>query len=45
MVVNNRNFANSGGAPVPYNMRTGIGLSDHLPLLLVLKMAPNEQLP
>jgi endonuclease/exonuclease/phosphatase family metal-dependent hydrolase len=42
MVVNNHHFANSSGIPVPYNMRTGVGLSDHLPLLLVLKMAYNE---
>ena len=42
MIVNNLNFANSSGIPVSYNMRTGIGLSDHLPLLLVLKMTPNE---
>ena len=31
-------FANAHGIPVPYNMRTGAGLSDHLPLLLTLKM-------
>jgi endonuclease/exonuclease/phosphatase family metal-dependent hydrolase len=42
MVMNNQHFANSSGIPVPYNMRTGAGLSDHLPLLLVLKMTPNE---
>jgi endonuclease/exonuclease/phosphatase family metal-dependent hydrolase len=38
-VVNNQHFANSSGIPVPYSMRTGAGLSDHLPLLLVLKTA------
>jgi endonuclease/exonuclease/phosphatase family metal-dependent hydrolase len=42
MVVNNPHFANSSGLPVPYNMKTGNGLSDHLPLLLVLKMASND---
>jgi len=31
-------FVNAHGVPVPYNMRTGAGLSDHLPLLLTLKM-------
>jgi len=31
-------FANARGIPVPYNIRTGAGLSDHLPLLLTLKM-------
>ena len=36
-VVNDQPFANSGGAPVSYNVRTGNGLSDHLPLLLTLK--------
>ena len=36
-VVNDQPFANSGGVPVSYNMRTGNGLSDHLPLLLSLK--------
>jgi endonuclease/exonuclease/phosphatase family metal-dependent hydrolase len=38
-VKNNHPFANSEGKPVPYNVRTGAGLSDHLPLLLVLKTA------
>ncbi|MCL2209081.1 MAG: endonuclease/exonuclease/phosphatase family protein [Treponema sp.] len=36
-IVNNQYFTNSGGIPVAYNERTGSGLSDHLPLLLVLK--------
>jgi endonuclease/exonuclease/phosphatase family metal-dependent hydrolase len=31
-------FTNVYGIPVPYNIRTGAGLSDHLPLLLTLKM-------
>jgi endonuclease/exonuclease/phosphatase family metal-dependent hydrolase len=30
-------FANAHGIPVPYNVRTGSGLSDHLPLLMTLK--------
>jgi len=34
-------FVNSSGVPVSYNVRTGAGLSDHLPLLLTLKMAVN----
>ena len=29
-------FAGHQGTPVPYNPRTGMGLSDHLPLLLTL---------
>jgi endonuclease/exonuclease/phosphatase family metal-dependent hydrolase len=37
LVVNGPHFTNSSGFPVPYNVRTGNGLSDHLPLLLVLK--------
>lgn len=35
-VVNSPAFVNSGGHPMPYNPRTGYGLSDHLPLLLSL---------
>ncbi|MDR2942042.1 MAG: endonuclease/exonuclease/phosphatase family protein [Treponema sp.] len=31
-------FVNEYGVPVSYNIRTGAGLSDHLPLLLTLKM-------
>jgi hypothetical protein len=41
-VVNYQPFASSGGLPVPYNLRTGAGLSDHLPLLLTLKMTAQE---
>ncbi|MCL2762063.1 MAG: endonuclease/exonuclease/phosphatase family protein [Treponema sp.] len=37
-VVNIPPFANERGFPVGYNPRTGSGLSDHLPLLLFLKM-------
>ena len=36
-IVNIEPFADSKGIPVPYNPRTGYGLSDHLPLLLTLK--------
>jgi endonuclease/exonuclease/phosphatase family metal-dependent hydrolase len=38
MVLNCQVFANHSGLPIPYNPRTGAGLSDHLPLLLVLKL-------
>ena len=31
-------FASPGGTPISYNIRTGTGLSDHLPLLLTLKL-------
>jgi len=41
MIVNSRHFTNASGIPVSYNERTGTGLSDHLPLLLVLKSMPN----
>ena len=37
-VLNQPPFANADGFPVPYNVRTGFGLSDHLPLLLTLRM-------
>ena len=36
-VVITPSFANANGLPVAYNPRTGYGLSDHLPLLLILK--------
>jgi endonuclease/exonuclease/phosphatase family metal-dependent hydrolase len=36
-VINVLPFTNSRGFPDAYNPRTGSGLSDHLPLLLVLK--------
>ncbi|MDR2543836.1 MAG: endonuclease/exonuclease/phosphatase family protein [Treponema sp.] len=29
-------FANANGMPIPYNVRTGFGISDHLPLLMTL---------
>jgi endonuclease/exonuclease/phosphatase family metal-dependent hydrolase len=37
-VVNSPPFASAKGLPISYNPRTGSGLSDHLPLLLFLKM-------
>jgi endonuclease/exonuclease/phosphatase family metal-dependent hydrolase len=40
-VINHAPFANSSGLPVRYNVRTGSGLSDHLPLLLTLRLAAN----
>jgi endonuclease/exonuclease/phosphatase family metal-dependent hydrolase len=42
MVINSSHFVNANGIPVPYNVRTGMGLSDHLPLLLVLRMVSNK---
>jgi hypothetical protein len=35
--LNSQPFASDKGYPVSYNLRTGSGLSDHLPLLLFLK--------
>jgi endonuclease/exonuclease/phosphatase family metal-dependent hydrolase len=37
-VVNSPPFVSAKGYPVSYNPRTGSGMSDHLPLLLFLKM-------
>jgi endonuclease/exonuclease/phosphatase family metal-dependent hydrolase len=37
-VVNSPPFVSAKGFPVAYNPRTGSGMSDHLPLLLSLKM-------
>ena len=37
-VVNQQPFTSAKGLPAAYNPRTGAGLSDHLPLLLMLKM-------
>ena len=42
LVANFQPFSNLNGTPALYNARTGSGLSDHLPLLLTLKMASNE---
>lgn len=39
MVVADPPFTNSGGYPATYNPKTGLGLSDHLPLLLLLQFA------
>jgi endonuclease/exonuclease/phosphatase family metal-dependent hydrolase len=36
-IANDQPFTNASGIPVSYNVRTGNGLSDHLPLLLSLK--------
>jgi endonuclease/exonuclease/phosphatase family metal-dependent hydrolase len=36
-VINSPPFTGAKGLPVSYNPRTGSGLSDHLPLLLLLK--------
>jgi len=33
-------FTNASGIPVPYNAKTGLGMSDHLPLLLTIKHLP-----
>lgn len=38
-VLNREPFLNGKGYPDAYNPRTGLGLSDHLPLLLTLKKA------
>jgi endonuclease/exonuclease/phosphatase family metal-dependent hydrolase len=37
-IVNSPPFTNAKGLPFSYNPRTGSGLSDHLPLLLFLRM-------
>jgi endonuclease/exonuclease/phosphatase family metal-dependent hydrolase len=37
-IVNSPPFANAKGLPSSYNPRTGYGLSDHLPLLLSLRL-------
>jgi len=42
-VVNNPHFANSDGIPVSYNVRTGSGISDHLPLLFILRKTPQYE--
>jgi len=40
-VINYPPFASAAGRPMPYNPRTGSGLSDHLPLVLYLKWVGN----
>jgi len=42
LIVDSQPFTNSSGVPGSYNVRTGSGFSDHLPLMLTLKMASNE---
>jgi endonuclease/exonuclease/phosphatase family metal-dependent hydrolase len=39
IIANFAPFAGSDGVPVPYNSKTGLGMSDHLPLLLTIKLA------
>ncbi|MDR0487238.1 MAG: endonuclease/exonuclease/phosphatase family protein, partial [Treponema sp.] len=41
-VANYPPFSGTDGMPIPYNMRTGAGLSDHLPLTLTLKLKGAE---
>lgn len=38
IIVDIQPFTNYAGIPVSYNPKTGLGLSDHLPLMLVLKL-------
>jgi endonuclease/exonuclease/phosphatase family metal-dependent hydrolase len=38
LIANFAPFANSDGIPIPYNVKTGLGMSDHLPLLLTIKL-------
>ena len=37
LVIDSEPFANRNGIPVPYSLRTGNGLSDHLPILMSLR--------
>jgi endonuclease/exonuclease/phosphatase family metal-dependent hydrolase len=41
-VINEEPFTGRRGYPSPYNPRNGTGLSDHLPLLLELRIVPPE---
>ncbi|MHB9292434.1 hypothetical protein Holit_01531 [Hollandina sp. SP2] len=41
-VINQEPFINAQGRPYAYNPRTGNGLSDHLPLLLILKIVSTQ---
>ncbi|MDR0321869.1 MAG: endonuclease/exonuclease/phosphatase family protein [Treponema sp.] len=41
-VANFEPFANSNGVPVPYNSRSGFGLSDHLPLIVTLRLVGGD---
>jgi len=38
-IINFPPFANSNGMPVPYSPRTGMGMSDHFPLLMMIRMS------
>jgi endonuclease/exonuclease/phosphatase family metal-dependent hydrolase len=38
IIANFEPFANSSGIPTPYNAKTGLGMSDHLPLLLTIRL-------
>jgi len=38
IIGNSEPFANSSGIPIPYNTKTGAGLSDHFPLILTIKL-------
>jgi len=38
IIVNFAPFANSNGIPIPYKTKTGLGMSDHLPLLLTIRL-------
>jgi len=39
VIINFAPFANVNGIPIPYNVRTGFGLSDHFPLMMTLRAA------
>ncbi len=38
MIGNFEPFAGASGTPTPYNTKTGVGLSDHFPLILTIKL-------
>ncbi|AEF80715.1 endonuclease/exonuclease/phosphatase family protein [Leadbettera azotonutricia] len=42
-VVNQQPFANESGIPASYNPKSGIGMSDHLPLALFLRKADDSR--
>jgi endonuclease/exonuclease/phosphatase family metal-dependent hydrolase len=39
LIANFAPFAGSDGIPIPYNSKTGLGMSDHLPLLLTIRLS------
>jgi len=41
-IVKNEHFTNSSGIPVSYNVKTGSGISDHLPLLFILRKTSED---